>query len=304
MTASSRRLHSRLSVLLASAAVALTALLPARPAHAAEPAWSSLAPLVYLHPDDNDLPMATSTFLAHSRLRWSHDGGCPDHQLAGIGQVDASRLGSGGYTHRQENVICQHSGSSWASDQFTRPRQDGGTDGGEGFFLDLDNSERGGQGTTAPVYYDYTAHDHVTYWFFYGFDDTLASVADHEGDWERVSIRLDGSDRPLTVAFFQHSGYCVLPWSGVAHTSDGHPVAYSAEGTHASYPDAGDHGLDQTAQGPAWQAAAHLLPVRDQGWYGFGGAWGEVGETVYTTGPLGPSAYKPATPSDWSGPAC
>ncbi|MGA8112183.1 MAG: hypothetical protein WCA46_00820 [Actinocatenispora sp.] len=296
----------RLRVLAAASLVLVgLAVAGASPARADDPAWSRLAPLVYLHPDDDDLPMAAATFVANSRLRWSHDGGCPDHQLADTGQADAAQLGSGGYSHQEENAVCQHSGAAWTSNQLTRPRQDGdGTSGGEGFFLDLDNTARPGQGTTAPVYYDYAAHGYVTYWFFYGFDDALTSATDHEGDWERVSIRLDAADQPVTVAFFEHSSYCVLPWASVARTADGRPVAYSASGTHASYPTAGTHGLDETAAGPQWQTSANLLPVRSQPWYGFGGAWGEVGETVLTTGPLGPSPFKSPTPSDWSGPSC
>ncbi len=295
------------AVLLAAALLLLTGLLGLtrpQPAEASTTAWSRYAPLVYLHPDESYLPMAVPTFLNHSRLRWSHDFGCTDHQLAGIGQVNATSLGAGTYQHQEENDFCQHGGQYWTSNQMTRPRQDGGPSGGEGFFLDLDNTYRHGAGTSAPVYYDYRAGQYVTYWFFSGFNDALTSVADHEGDWERVSVRLDASDNALTVAYFEHTGYCVLPWSSAPHTSDGRPVAYSAIGTHASYPTAGTHDLDETAAGPAWSTWSNLLAVHAQPWYGFGGGWGEVGETEYTTGVLGPSSYKPPAPSDWSGPSC
>jgi len=37
---------------------------------------------------------------------------------------------------------------------------------------------------------------------------------------------------------------------------------------------------------------AVLIDVRTRPFYGFGGAWGEVGNISDTTGPLGPSQYK------------
>jgi hypothetical protein len=45
----------------------------------------------------------------------------------------------------------------------------------------------------------------------------------------------------------------------------------------------------------------HLTNVKDQPWYGYGGAWGQVGNPIVdkvahdeTTGPQGPSHKKPA----------
>ena len=292
------RLSTVVTVLLVAGVLAVA------PAAAADPVTPQrYAPLIYLHPDDVDLPMSAASFVAHSRLRWSHDGGCPDHQLAGIGAVDATALGGGGYAHQEEDAFCQHTGGLWASSALTRPRGSGGTSGGEGFFLDLDNTFRPGEGTSAPMYYDYRPGAYVTYWFLYGFDDAPTEFADHEGDWERISLRLDPADQPTTVAFFQHSGYCTLSWTEVTRSGD-HPVGYSALGTHATYPTPGTHGLDSAAAGPGWLGSNLLSSVRDQGWYGFGGAWGEVGNYEQTTGPLGPSAFKPPTPADWSGPHC
>jgi hypothetical protein len=290
--------------------IAVPALVPTAAAeeHGREAVWQRYAPLVYLHPDDPIRPMAASAFLAGSRFRWSHDGGCGDHQLAAAGGVDPVALGSGGYLHQESDVICRHTGKQWSSREFTRPRQDGGPSGGEGFFLDLDNALRPGEGTGAPVYYDYSPGAYVTFWFFYGFNDAPTQFADHEGDWERISIRLDAGDRPTAVAYFQHSGHCVLPWGDAPHDGD-RPVGYSAIGSHATYSTVGD-GNDRSAgdrdteAGPQWRTWENLLPVREQGWYGYGGAWGEVGELEYTTGVLGPSDYKPPTPGDWSGPAC
>jgi hypothetical protein len=261
------------------------------------------APLVFLHPDDDNLPTNARTFLRNSSLRWSHDDACPDHEIAAQGSVRGRRLGDGRYRHQLASGPlsgCDHEGASFTSADRTRPRD--GEAGDEGFFLDLDNDARGGLGTRARVYYDYQPGSHVTYWLFYAFNDAPTGITgafDHEGDWERISVRLDSQNRATDMAFFAHNGHCTLPWDQV-RTVRGHPVVYSANGTHASYPTAGEHGFDETAQGPRWRTWRRLLNVRTRPWYGFGGAWGEVGAIVDTTGPLGPSRYKPAAPSDWT----
>ena len=286
----------------AAVAVAIGGIAAAAPASAAPPEpVQRYAPLVFLHPDDNDRPMSAARFIRHSRLRWHHDSGCPDHQLAGIGGVSARRLGDGGYQHQITDLLCQHHGDAFRSNQYTRPRDDN-VAGGEGFFLDLDNSFRGGTGTTAPVYYEFHSQQFVTYWFLYGFNDAPASLTDHEGDWEQIAVHLNGDNQATEVAFYQHGGPCKLPWSSVRKNATGHPVAFSASGTHASYPRAGSFngGIDVTARGPRWRTWQHLRSLRARAWYGYGGGWGEVGEIADSTGPLGPSPFKESAPSDWS----
>jgi hypothetical protein len=43
---------------------------------------------------------------------------------------------------------------------------------------------------------------------------------------------------------------------------------------------------------PQWRTWEKLVDAAAQPWYGFGGAWGDVGGMSGTTGPLGPSRYK------------
>jgi hypothetical protein len=274
---------------------------PARGAEAAAPdPVQRYAPLVFLHPDDNDRPMNAESFIRNSSLRWHHDSGCRDHQIAARGDVGQRRLGRGGYRHQLTDLLCRHHGTRFRSNQYTRPRDDN-VAGGEGFFLDLDNTARGGAGTSARVYYDFVSQQFVTYWFLYGFNDAPASLTDHEGDWEQVTVRLNGSNHATDVAFYRHGGACRLPWSEVRKTAAGHPVAFSARGTHASYPRAGsfNNGIDQTARGPRWRTWRHLRDVRARPWYGYGGGWGEVGENADSTGPLGPSSFKERAPQSW-----
>ena len=133
-------------------------------------------------------------------------------------------------------------------------------------------------------------------------DDVL-----HEGDWERVTVYLDQADPegadPAAVAFYRHSTNTFLNWDRVEKEGT-HPVGFSAVGSHATLPtpdfgfiDVGDR------RGPRWQTAKDLASVREQPWYGFGGAWGRVGKVRDSTGPLGPGAHwkhpapRPAAPA-------
>jgi hypothetical protein len=147
--------------------------------------------------------------------------------------VDERKLGghNGAYTTR----VCGDAKSEpeVASESFT------GTPESRGFYLNLDNSDdlRRGDGPSAPVYWQYydKGDGHTgafVYWLFYGYNDF---VNNHEGDWERVAVQVkDGEPDGLT--FWKHEeGPCRVDWADI-HKHDGHPVTYSATGSHGSYP--------------------------------------------------------------------
>ncbi|MGH8998355.1 MAG: hypothetical protein ACRDY7_03090 [Acidimicrobiia bacterium] len=273
---------------------AVLCLAAAGPPVAAEPkaaavgiqAVRDFAPTVFLHDEEEYQPMAADAFIAGSELRWSHESGCGDDGIAK--PPDAKRLGTGGYSHQDKSGPpgCNHQGRQFRSDENVRPKGDGNVADGEGFFLDLDNGARNGEGVGAPVYYDIRGQA-IVYWLFYGYSDAAARF-NHEGDWETVTVLL-GDGRPQQVVYYQHGGPCVVPAEGKR------PVAYSARGTHASYPKPGEHpygpegaATDTAAAGPRWDTAGNLVPLNTQPWYRYGGGWGEVGEFKDTTGPQGP----------------
>ena len=83
----------------------------------------------------------------------------------------------------------------------------------------------------------------IQYWLAYFFDD-WANV--HEMDWEMVSIILkktDSTEEPVACVFNAHDGAFRKSWEDVHKVDDGgnkdsdglHPVAYIANGSHASY---------------------------------------------------------------------
>jgi hypothetical protein len=124
-------------------------------------------------------------------------------------------------------------------------------------------------------------------------DDVL-----HEGDWERITVYLDESSPeakpPAAVVFYRHSTNTTRKWAGV-EKEETHPVVYCAIGSHASLPSANFGFIDVgDAGGPRWRTwgpGNTLVSIREQPWYGFGGAWGRVGRVRDSTGPLGPGAH-------------
>jgi hypothetical protein len=249
---------------------------------------------------------------------------------------------------RRQYYRCAHDtnfSEPFTTRQHTRPNDNNRpgleTFNAEGFYLDLPNSARARRGTLSaspdisiysgvPVYYEYIHSHYVAYWFFYAYDDyripRIGSVQGHEGDWERISILLDDYDRPLKVFYYSHKDGVEVDWNDVVKYGT-HPFVFSAKGTHGSYPTPGPHELylpngsrfclpilrrtclfDQTDHGRQWRTWENLLDVKQQPWYGYGGAWGEVrGGTVgglvpasENTGPLGPSQFKTSARSNWT----
>lgn len=298
----------------------------APPAHAATVRlWMKYAPVVYFHHDETYFPTSVDHFFAYSDLKFSRNNRS-DPTIDGFPR--AGRLGGGPNYYRYE-----HRGRTYKSTQCTRPRGDActsrpsGLEDNEGFYLDLDEDGAArneySNGLTGefrlpsvvgpqfvPVYFQMDALEAggyaLTYWFFYPYNEK--SVLNHEGDWEHISIKLDAEYRPLSVRHFQHDA-CGGPveWSEANRMFGTHPIVYSAQGGHASYPrnGTGNHDIcttnlaqDYTSDsGAYWYTWRSGLNVRKQPWYGYGGGWGEVGTNTHTTGPLGPSPFK--DPSPW-----
>jgi hypothetical protein len=139
----------------------------------------------------------------------------------------------------------------------------------------------------------------LQYWLFYPLDDWRNSLTKptlwhmHEGDWEEVSVALDGSDRPLQVACSQHDLGVTRTWLRVRLKSGTHPYVYVALGSHANYFLPGYHGLAAlphvilprfsgvplpqpdftSAQAPV---APEIVDVSNGApWLSFAGVWGD-----------------------------
>jgi hypothetical protein len=274
------------------------------------------APLVFLHPREQLLPMPAHCFVANSSLEYA-EGRNEQSVRVERGDLQDATLVEPGHEH-----------GGFTTRERTRPFANGRAQalaGRRGFYLDVEDRFRLGSRSTeqavffggTPVYYEYAPARYVTYWFFYGYSAPAGRLATrlkrggvrsagHEGDWEGISIKLDRQDAPVSVAYFAHGEKVApLPWAMVKKLG-GHPIVFSALGSHASYTTAGDQpNYDVTGGGPIWATWLLIADVRVQPWHGYGGAWGvarvvprlvrqiagrldlKVGEGEFT-GPLGP----------------
>ncbi len=120
----------------------------------------------------------------------------------------------------------------------------------EGFALDCN----GGPG--AAIYYRRSAHEDLWYWdfwIFYRYNDYQGRVNkcafycdDHEGDWEGLVVVTTESLEPeVTGAIYAaHTDRIYVPAASLPMVG-GHPLAYVAKGTHATYPYACDSECEQ-----------------------------------------------------------
>ena len=97
----------------------------------------------------------------------------------------------------------------------------------------------------------------IDYWFFYVFDYYTNGLGNHEGDWERIQVRiaagsiadalkLDASRgaASLSAAYSRHrcdsnENMPARTWDAIGHEG-AHPLVYVADGSHANYFSAGD----------------------------------------------------------------
>jgi hypothetical protein len=290
------------------------------------------APRLVFHPNEGFFPMRAASFIANSSLRWYFDDALSvPIQGAGRGRIKVARLGRSKtpYEARTRRGVIKRKGSRpYIATDCTRPHEPAShcpdrpsLGGEEGFALDFQGSEEAARGTRIPTgivhaYYEYQAQRYITYWFFYARSRGVLNI-DHEGDWERIAIKLDANNQPTRVALYRHQCEVTYPWrvaqkwnasTGQVDANGTHPVVFVAQFTHGTYLSTSPlqceerfgQPLDEVQGGGAtWNTWRLLANTRSQGWYGFGGAWGSVGDREYTTGPLGPSQYKHPKPRAW-----
>jgi hypothetical protein len=267
--------------------------------------------------------MRADCFVDHSSLDFAEGPGM-DTEVVALADLKADEL-----------VKPGRNSHGFTTRDLTRPFEKGrlpALEGRRGFYIDVEDSLRTGAPKAeaivffkdVPVYYEYEPRKYVTYWFFYGYSAPAAlvvaplrrsgiSAIGHEGDWEGIRVDLDGHDQAVDVAYFAHGeNVKPVPWAQVK-TQDGHPVVFSALGSHGSFRTAGAKlgTFDRTGAGSLWATWQLVANARAQPWYGYGGAWGvarvvppslrraakrigiKVGEGEFT-GPLGPGYKKSA----------
>lgn len=104
-------------------------------------------------------------------------------------------------------------------------------------------------GPRTVIYYrrsSHAGHWYWDYWWFFRYNDFPGAIlgscipgycSDHEGDWEGATVITTEQLRPtiLAVTYAAHRNRVEVDGAAVPKT-DGHPLVFVAEGTHASYP--------------------------------------------------------------------
>ncbi len=218
-----------------------------------------------------------------------------------------------------------HEGSErYFSNQRTRPYDTRDRPPGlrptEGFYLDLANWARKGSkppdsgyvGSAGDDVSAYTERRQIavegkagvrlTYWLLFGMNEPRGSNGKilrsrvHEGDWERIDVSLikgegDRDYLPHSVAMSRDGRMVEVPWDEVQLSRSRallatHPNVQAARGSHDLRPTT--NAVTACTGCRAWSTYKNFLDAPSQPWYGFGGAWGDMGVDSLTTGPVGP----------------
>jgi hypothetical protein len=131
----------------------------------------------------------------------------------------------------------------------------------------------------------------LQYWMFYYYNPSnLGGFGKHEGDWEWVQVRLTSANTPVSVAFSQHGDGERCTWGpDVQVSTNGRPVAYVANGSHANYSHTGLHGapagtIDETADfGSAYYQTPTLVDFTADApaWFDWDGHWGASEGSIF-----------------------
>ncbi|MBU1700035.1 MAG: hypothetical protein KJ970_03310 [Candidatus Eisenbacteria bacterium] len=130
---------------------------------------------------------------------------------------------------------------------------------------------------------------HVLYWFFYELNWWRFFIT-HEGDWEHVTLlftkdAFTQGHEPAFVYFAQHDTGTARRFEKMTFSTERHPVVYVDPNGHPCKPSVKDS-HSYPLQWKTWTNFIEFVPQSK--WRDFAGAWGEIGQTTHTTGPLGP----------------
>lgn len=273
---------------------------------------SVFGPELRLAPDAIDWtrPANVDWYLPKVLMRFDH-GGCPDDGVIDLGKITFANISQQmHYTKATGTGLCQH--NDGASDLRVSSKKH------LEFFLQPTNDDAVHPGIPPERKSEWRAYTQVRksgfvrgdgkaaaydlqVWYFFPYND-FVSIANHEADWEHVTISI-GEDLSFVSAFFAtHNTGIRIDDATKLEWVDTHVVGYVADGSHATYPSAGRHGTgvpgaDDHAyeNGPVWQTwtsfvnigqVGHVLNGQD--WAKYGGRWGEIGNIDDTSGPPGP----------------
>jgi hypothetical protein len=149
----------------------------------------------------------------------------------------------------------------------------------------------------------------LQYWRAYAWNDAKLAGIDigHGGDWEAVAVHLDARLLPVKTTYLDHTG--IVNWSQSVEWQETHPLVWSEEGGHSSYPDSGHSRSRRFIRQQTWTGGivtrADDTPIGTSGglinvgeksrprngqlFVQFSGLWGSPGKLFMTTGYWGPA---------------
>ena len=233
------------------------------------------APILVLHPSERFRPVPVDGFLADAELQ--------RQTSAGWEKVEGP-LPVGGADLRLDQRLCRAIEGIAASPCYERAEA---------------------AHPSTPVVYGAVlrAKDRIDlqYWLWYPYNDYSPTVPAgdvwqvHEGDWESVSVILDGKGRPLLVGLSKHCAGLRRAWSDVSRQG-ARPIVYVALGSHANYFGVGTHRhspscwprelrdvvrslqlVDRTGAGRRLRPRLVSVTSSRPPWMRFAGRWGEDG---------------------------
>lgn len=161
----------------------------------------------------------------------------------------------------------------------------------------------------------------LQYWFYYFFNDYQLAwgLGTHEGDWEMIQLKLDGTESeaeadPVQAIYAQHNFCEVRTWDrvtklakekrdeGIEHApgDENRPLVYVGRGSHASFFTPGYHPTDfydvtNGRRRPKTDVKLEIVSDDSHPWLRWPGRWGGS-----RGGGKGPEA--PCSQSQWDDP--
>lgn len=275
---------------------------------------SKFGPELRLAPDDIDWtrPANVEWYLPKVKMRFDHPN-CPDdsENILDVGAITGANIhAQQHYTKSSGTGLCRHNDQPDDLRYSNQRHLD--------FFLQAEDDDLVHAGIPPERSSEWRAYIQVRpsgyvradgkaaaydlqVWYFFPYNDNVAS-ANHEADWEHLTVSISSDYEFVSVFYATHDdGHRIDDPTKLIFVEDSHVVGYVADGSHATYESAGDHPgpfvEDHTYDGgPVWHTwtnygnvgqVGKLLPGNE--WALYGGRWGEVGETSFTSGPPGPT---------------
>lgn len=252
------------------------------------------APFVRLHPNEQYFPMEPMDFIKASRFRQHVKLGSDKGYNKTTKKWVTGNSHASAYYDVPISVI-----DSFGPDKNGKNRRPRDPNAGSSrkVFLDPKGSVRGKKSPTGQVSVFSSVRQEpqwqgsgpatfIQYWWFLGYNNGYFK---HHGDWEHCTTVIQGG--AFAGAYLAAHRDTTLYKPPDLEWKQGRFIVYMANGSHASYPKVGTFlpYADSTKKGGVeWETWQLLGFVEDQPWKNFAGAWGEVGEFEFTTGPLGP----------------